>query len=259
MSTGDAAELRAELARRDLDWITPEWPAPAGVCALVTTRNGGTSAAPWASMNLGTRCGDAPEAVAANVRLLREVTGVEPRWLNQVHGTTIARVEEMGGIVEADAAVTSELLRAAVVRIADCLPVLFCNDAGTEVAAAHAGWRGLCAGVLEATVGALRSPPQDLHAWLGPAIGPTAFEVGSEVRAAFVTKAGAAAEAFVPFPGRDGKWLADLYALARQRLREAGVASIHGGGFCTVHDEERFFSYRRDGVTGRMAAMIWLA
>ncbi|MEO8134346.1 MAG: peptidoglycan editing factor PgeF [Betaproteobacteria bacterium] len=251
--------LREEVERRGLDWIIPEWPAPPGVRAIVTTRNGGFSTGPCASMNLGTRVGDAPEALARNLALVQAVTGVQPHWLSQVHGTAVARVDDRQGEIEADAAVATAAGRAATVRIADCLPVLFCDRAGTQVAAAHAGWRGLCAGVLEATVAAMPGAAGALLAWLGPAIGPAAFEVGDEVRAAFVARDANAAAAFTAFPGRRGKWLADLYALARQRLQRAGVGAIYGGGLCTLSEPARFFSFRRDGTSGRMAALIWLA
>ena len=257
--TGGAAALRARIERWPLDWIIPDWPAPASVCALVTTRNGGVSTGAYASMNTGSRSEDSAQAVAHNRGVLRAVAGVAPQWLSQVHGIAVANVDAYEGVIEADAAVATNRGRAAVVRIADCLPVLFCDARGTHVAAVHAGWRGLCAGVLEATVAALPVAPGSLLAWLGPAIGPGAFEVGSEVRDAFVERDVAASAAFIARPGRSGKWLADLYMLAGQRLRRSGVEAIYGGGLCTVSDPGRFFSYRRDGATGRMAAMIWLA
>lgn len=250
--------LAAELERRGLDWIVPDWPVPPTVRALVTTRNGGFSTGACRSMNLGHRSADDPLSVARNEELLRAVCGVEPLWLSQTHGTVVVAVDHAQQLAAGDAAVAARPGRAATVRVADCLPVLFCDAQGTRVAAAHAGWRGLCAGVLEATVAAMRTPAREIIAWLGPAIGPGAFEVGAEVRAAFVARDPAAGAAFVAYPGRPGKWLADLYALATLRLRHAGVVAVHGGGFCTVIDAERFFSYRRDKTTGRMAALVWL-
>lgn len=250
--------LAKELERRGLDWIVPDWPAPPTVRALVTTRNGGFSTGACRGMNLGLR-GDDPLNVARNQELLRAVCGAEPLWLSQTHGKEVVAVDHAQQLAEGDAAIATRPGRAATARVADCLPVLFCDRRGTRVAAAHAGWRGLCAGVLEATVAALQVPPQEIMAWLGPAIGPGAFEVGAEVRAAFVTRDAGAHAAFVPYPERRGKWLADLYALATLRLRHAGVVAVHGGGFCTVADADRFFSYRRDKTTGRMAALVWLA
>lgn len=258
-SSGASALLRARIERRALDWIVPDWPAPASVCALVTTRNGGASTGAYSSMNVSSRSDDDAQAVAHNIGLLQSVAGVAPQWLSQVHGVAVASVDTYAGTIEADGAVATKPGRTAVVRIADCLPVLFCNRRGTLVAAAHAGWRGLCAGVLEATVAAMPVSPGSLLAWLGPAIGPGAFEVGRDVRDAFIARDIAASAAFIPHPAASGKWLADLYMLARQRLRRAGVEAIYGGGLCTASDPGRFFSYRRDGMTGRMAAMIWLA
>ena len=250
--------LTDELRRRDLDWIVPDWPAPPNVCALMTTRNGGFSTGECRSMNLGVR-GDDPLAGVRNQALLREVCGTEPLWLSQTHGTRVVAVDRAQPLADGDAAFATEPGRAAAVRIADCLPVLFCDRRGTRVAAAHAGWRGLAAGVLEAAVAAMHAPAAEIIAWLGPAIGPAAFEVGDEVRAAFVARDAAAGAAFAAYPGRPGKWLADLYALATMRLRDAGVVSVHGGGYCTATDAARFFSYRRDKSTGRMAALVWLA
>ena len=249
--------LAGELARRELDWIIPDWPAPPNVRALVTTRNGGFSTGAWRSMNLGLREDD-PLSVARNRELLRAVSGIEPVWLNQTHGTNVVAVDQALPPDEGDAAIASRPGFAAAVRVADCLPVLFCDSSGTRVAAAHAGWRGLCAGVIEATVAAMHTPAREIIAWLGPAIGRDAFEVGDEVRAAFVARDAGASAAFVAYPGRPGKWLGDLYALATLRLHNAGVVAVHGGGLCTMTDADRFFSYRRDKTTGRMAAMIWL-
>lgn len=238
-------------------WIHPEWPAPARVHTLSTTRAGGLGAAPYDSLNLGTHVGDDPARVEANRAILRQALPAEPYWLNQVHGVTVVEAGAEEGVPDADAAVSRQSGHVCAVMTADCLPVLFCDRAGSVVAAAHAGWRGLHEGVLEATVVAMAVPPGQILAWLGPAIGPDAFEVGGEVRAAFMGSDPAAEAAFRPSP-RQHKWLADIYLLARQRLVRAGVGSIHGGGECTASDPARFFSYRRDGVTGRMASLIWL-
>ena len=234
----------------------PEWAVPANVRALQTTRNGGVSQGPWASFNLGDHVGDDPAAVAANRALLASRLPAEPHWLAQVHGTVAVDAEKMHKTAVADAAFARQAGQVCVVMTADCLPVLFCDRHGTVVAAAHAGWRGLLAGVLERTVDAMKVPPADLLVWLGPAIGPRCFEVGDEVRRAFVTADPGASLAFVP--GAAGKWLCDIYLLARQRLGALGVLSVSGGGACTVSESERYFSYRRDGVTGRMASLIWL-
>lgn len=238
--------------------IVPDWPAPARVGAFATTRSGGVSGGVFASLNLGNHVGDDPAAVAANRDLVCRHLGGRPVWLSQVHGVTAVDAAAVAGTAppEADAAFSRRPGVACAVMTADCLPVLFCDDAGTVVAVAHAGWRGLQAGVLEATVRAMGVPAGSLMAWLGPAIGPGAFEVGGEVREAFV---GVAAEAVAAFkPAAEGKWLADIYLLARQRLAAQGVTRVFGGDFCTVTDRERFFSYRRDGQTGRMASLIWL-
>lgn len=245
-----------------LDFIVPQWPAPARVRAIVTTRNGGVSQGRYASLNLATHVGDDPGAVAANRALLRSRLPAEPVWLEQVHGTNIVMAESSLGErclpPVADGAWTRQPGVVCAVMTADCLPVLFCDDAGSVVAAAHAGWRGLCAGILERTVEAMRVAPARIQAWLGPAIGPGAFEVGAEVRSAFLQHDAGAAAAFVA--GKEpGKWLADLYLLAKIRLAGAGVIDVFGGGFCTYTDAQRFYSYRRDGVTGRMASLIWLA
>jgi len=236
--------------------ILPDWPAPVRVKGLMTTRAGGVSQAPWAGLNLGDHVGDDPERVAANRARLRLHLPAEPGWLKQVHS---ARVVELGREPnpEADAAFTRQPVQVCAVLTADCLPVLFCDRAGSVVAAAHAGWRGLVGGVLEATVAAMQVPPDEVLAWMGAAIGPQAFEVGDEVRQAFVAQHAAASGAFVPQP-TPGKWLADIYQLARIRLEHAGVQAIYGGGRCTYQEAETFYSYRRDGVTGRMASLIWL-
>jgi len=236
--------------------VLPDWPAPARVKGLMTTREGGVSQAPWASLNLGDHVGDNPVHVAANRARLRQQLPNEPAWLRQVHS---ARVVEIGREPnpEADAAYSRQSGQVCAVLTADCLPVLFCDRAGSVVAAAHAGWRGLAGGVLEATVAAMRVPPGEILVWMGAAIGPQAFEVGDEVREAFIAQHAEASEAFVPQP-MPGKWLADIYRLARIRLNHAGVQAIYGGGRCTYQEAEAFYSYRRDGVTGRMASLIWL-
>jgi len=236
--------------------LLPDWPVPANVRALQTTRQGGLSPAPWQGLNLGDHVGDAPERVAANRAELRGSLPAEPAWLQQVHGIHVVDAATAIDRPEADAAYARQPGAVCAVMTADCLPVLLCDRAGTVVAAAHAGWRGLQAGVLEATIAAMAVPPADLLAWLGPAIGPQAFEVGEEVRAAFVAADADAVQAFRP--GAAGKWLADIYLLARQRLQAAGIFSVSGGDLCTVSDAGRFFSYRRDNITGRMATLIWL-
>jgi hypothetical protein len=238
--------------------IYPQWPAPANVRAVSTTREGGASGPPYDSLNLAGHVGDAAAAVQENRRrLYRQLSlPAEPFWLEQVHGI---RVVEAGGSApqpSADASFSRCPGAVCAVMTADCLPALFCDLDGSVVAAAHAGWRGLAGGVLEATVAALDVDPARLLAWLGPAIGPGAFEVGAEVREAFLAGHPQAAAAFVAQP--DGRWLADLYRLAGIRLRAAGVTAIHGGGFCTYSERERFYSFRRDRVTGRMASLIWL-
>lgn len=237
--------------------LIPDWPAPKNVRALQTTRQGGVSAAPYASLNLGDHVGDAPLMVAKNRMLLEPLLPSEPVWLKQVHGTTVVDAAHTSCLPVGDASVSAHAGAVCVVMTADCLPVLLCDEAGSVVGAAHAGWRGLCDGVIEATVRAMNQPPQSLMAWLGPAIGPQAFEVGAEVRAAFVTHQPEAASAFVA-TGAEEKYLADICQLARLRLAALGVTSIYGGGLCTYTDSERFFSYRRDGVTGRMGTFIWM-
>jgi YfiH family protein len=239
------------------DFLVPDWPAPVRVRALQTLRNGGCSRAPWDSFNLGDHVGDDPAKLMANRAALRTHLPAEPLWLKQVHGTVVVAAEKSPRMNEADAAYTRQPGTVCVVMTADCLPVLFCDRAGMVVAAAHAGWRGLLGGVLEATVASMKVPAGEVLAWLGPAIGPSAFEVGEEVRAAFMAGDLASAEAFAPHA--PGKWLADIYGLARQRLRRAGVEAVYGGTACTLSDPEHYFSYRRDGVTGRMATLIWLA
>ena len=237
--------------------LIPDWPAPNNVRTLQTTRNGGTSAAPYASFNLGDHVGDVPLAVERNRMLLQPLLPSEPVWLKQVHGTVVADAGNAACWPQADACITSHPGAVCVVMTADCLPVLLCDDQGSVVGAAHAGWRGLCDGVIEQTVRAMNVPPQNLMAWLGPAIGPQAFEVGEEVRTAFVAQQPEAAAAFVP--GDKNKWFADIYQLAGLRLGALGITRIYGGGLCTYADQKRFFSYRRDGTTGRMGTFIWIA
>lgn len=243
------------------DLIVPDWPTPENVKAFFTTRAGGVSLAPYASLNLGLHVGDAVARVAENRRRLRELLPADPVWLNQVHGVNVLSIEEpdtrRSAIVTADASVTSCANLPCAVLVADCLPVLFCADDGSRVGAAHAGWRGLHAGVLERTVESMRISPAGIIAWLGPAIGPAAFEVGQEIPEAFTAVVAQDAFAFSPIVGRPGKYLADIYALARARLLRAGVQAVFGGGFCTVSQPQRYFSYRRDRETGRMAGLIW--
>ena len=243
-------------------WIFPDWPAPSRVQAAITTRHGpGISAPPFERFNLGQNSGDTTDAVATNRSALQQALGLPaaPRWLHQVHGINVA---ELGPLPspdkpQADAAVSHIPGTVLSILTADCLPVLFCADDGSGIGAAHAGWRGLAAGVLEATLTQLHAPRERLLAWLGPCIGVASYEVGEEVRAAFVASDGAAANCFVPT--RPGHWQCDLAGLARRRLAAAGVTRIHGGGFDTFSDA-RFYSYRRDGArSGRFASLIWLA
>lgn len=239
--------------------ILPQWPQPDSVRSCSTTRQGGVSLPPYASLNLGSHVSDSPEHVATNRQRLIELAGLPcaPHWLEQVHGTDVARLTRATPYqaIRADAAYTNEPGVVCAAMSADCLPVLFCSTAGDEVAAAHAGWRGLNAGVLENTLAAFHAKPQDIMAWFGPAIGPQQFEVGGEVREAFIASDPLAASAFTPF---GEKYLADIYHLARLRLQAAGVSQIFGGDCCTVSDASQFFSYRRDGITGRLASLIWL-
>lgn len=237
------------------DWLIPDWPAPAGVKACVTTRAGGVSLAPFDSLNLGDHVDDSPEAVAENRRRLTDHFSIQPAWLKQVHGIAVAHADP-SLTATADASWTATPGIACTAMTADCLPALFCDRAGTRVAAAHAGWRGLAAGVLEATLDSLAVPPEEVLVWLGPAIGPQAFEVGPEVRETFVEQLPEAEKAFVPSQSA-GKFMADIYELARLRLAARGVTAVFGGGFCTVTDP-RFFSYRRSPRTGRFASLVWL-
>jgi YfiH family protein len=237
-----------------------DWPLPRGVRAAFTTRLDGVSHAPWDAFNLGAHVGDDSAHVAQNRARLRALLDLrnEPAWLEQVHGVEVVDADlpfADGPPVRADAAVASQRDVACVVMVADCLPVLFASRDGQRVAAAHAGWRGLAAGVLESTVAAMRIPPRELTAWLGPAILQPNFEVGAEVRDAFVGADAGATDYFAVNPR--GRWQADLVGLARRRLRQLGVDAIHGGSWCTFADRTRFFSHRRDGKGGRMAALVW--
>jgi YfiH family protein len=248
------------------EWIVPDWPAPEGVRALITTRAGGTSVAPFdatggGGMNLGLGCGDDPAAVAANRARLRALLPAEPGWLRQVHGARVVdAAAAAAGPLEADAAVTDQPGVVAAAMMADCMPVLLADARGRGVAVAHAGWRGLAAGVIQASARALRAQLRDpsarLIAFLGPAIGPDHFEVGAEVRAATCRGLTGADAAFVPHGA--GKYRADLFALGRLALAQEGVDAVFGGGVCTYCDAARFYSHRRDRVTGRHAALIWL-
>jgi len=243
------------------EWIIPEWSAPDGVKALCTTRAGGCSSGPWKSLNLGLNCGDDRDAVLKNRANLRACLPAEPFWLRQQHGVTVFHHSPSGGHAgktepAADAQVAIRPGQVCAVLTADCLPVLFSNRSGTRVAVAHAGWRGLAAGILENTVRALQEPPGQLLAWLGPAIGADVYEVGDEVRAEFIRGDQEGAECFRQ---KGPRWLFDMYGMARLRLMRSGVADVSGGAYCTYSEPERFFSYRRDGSTGRMASLVWLA
>ncbi len=240
-------------------WIQPEWPVPAHVHALVTTRIGGVSSGPYASLNLGTHTHDDAAAVAENRARLTACLPQPPRWLAQVHGVRVVDADRMSGtsneIPQADASVARKPGTVCAILIADCLPILFTDRAGSCVAAAHAGWRGLASGVIANTVARMPAAPADLLAWIGPGIGPATFEVGADVLHAFCEAAPEHRTAFTTL--RPGKWLCDLPALARAALRRAGLTQIYGGTDCTVADPQRFYSYRRDTITGRMAALIW--
>ena len=238
--------------------IVPDWPAPDRVNALTTMRQGGVSQRPYDSFNLGDHVGDDVSAVNRNRQQLQQQPGLQTiQWLRQVHGTTIIEAGQQC-TPEADASFSRQPGVACAVMTADCLPVLFCDQKGSIVAAAHAGWRGLLNGVLEATVHHFNSDPGELMAWLGPAISRSHFEVGPEVREQFVTAMSSAEEAFIPSTIQRGHYMADIYQLARQRLSALGMEKIYGGEFCTYADAERFYSYRRDGDTGRMATLIYL-
>ncbi len=244
---------------RPAAWLDADWPAPPGVRALTTLRHGlGVSRAPFDAFNLGARCGDETEAVVENRRQLEAALGLPapPRWLKQVHGIDVV-IDPGTDEPEADAAVTRSPGTVLAILTADCLPVVFAASDGSEIAVAHAGWRGLAGGMLEATVAAMSTTPDQLLAWLGPAAGPQAYEIGQDVFDAFVSRDARAARAFVAT--RPGHWRVDLYALARRRLVDAGIVPmhVHGGGLCTISDPSRFFSHRRDQRSGRMATLVW--
>lgn len=248
-----------------MELIIPDWPgAPSNISALSTTRHGGVSRSPYddnkgnGGLNLGMHVGDDPDAVLKNRMRLRSMLPNEPAWLTQVHGTTVLDAYQVVDAPQADASIATRSGVVCVVQTADCLPVLFCDTAGRVVGAAHAGWRGLAGGVLENTVARMRNAgASEVLAWMGPAIGPQCFEVGEDVFEAFVTRDAHMASAFRA-SDKQGKYLADIYALAKATLAKVGVANVFGGGFCTFTEESRFYSYRRNRVTGRMASLIWL-
>jgi polyphenol oxidase len=246
------------MNRVDLEWLTPQWPAPPAVQALSTLRGGGVSVSPYASLNLGAHVGDAPTAVVENRRRLRYAAGLpaEPVWLSQVHGARVLDLDAPGAAGDADGAVTRRPGRVCAILAADCLPVLIAAHSGEAVAAAHAGWRGLAGGVIEATVQAIAVAPATLLAWLGPAIGPRHFEIGPEVRDQLL-EGDPGAEAAFTLNAR-GRFMADLGALARRRLARLGIERIYGGGECTYSQSAKYFSHRRDGQTGRQVTLIWL-
>jgi len=249
--------------------IKPTWAAPANVYTLVTTRQGGISSTPYDSLNLGDHVGDQPSRVIANRQIVRKQLPAEPIWLRQTHSIEVStphsRSHNSSNPIEADAAVTNIPDEVLVVMSADCLPVLFSNADGTVIGAAHAGWRGLCDGILENTVSEIlklahQSSANDLIAWMGPAIGPESYEVGEDVVGRFQERGlHDMQKCFLPITDKPGKYLANIYQLARDRLKKVGVNTIFGGDLCTVADGERFFSYRRDGATGRFASFIWIS
>ncbi len=244
-----------------MDFIVPNWPAPKNVRAFTTLRSGGMSEAPYDSFNLADHVGDHEKFVTANRQLLREKLQLpnEPVWLEQTHSTCVLSAELTTGDNKADASFTNQANQVCAILTADCLPVLLCDRLGTQVAAIHAGWRGLLNGIIEKTLERMQVPSQDILVWLGPAIGPRVYELGEEVRQQFLEKEAEAEAAFVP-SHRKGHWLGNLYDLARLRLQKHNVSAIYGGEYCTYSDKARFFSYRRDGdKTGRMASLIWIA
>lgn len=240
--------------------IKPLWPAPATVNAMMTTRTGGYSQHQYATLNLADHVKDDPAIVQKNRAVLKEFIPSDPVWLNQQHTTNVLTIEQdfVASTEKADAAVTRQTNRVLAVMTADCLPILLCNRAGTVVGAVHAGWRGLCEGIIEKALLAMECSAEDIYAWLGPAIGPDVYEVGEEVRTAFITVDPEATLAFKSSQQAD-KWLCNLYLLAKQRLVKAKVSSITGGEYCTYTDKDTFFSYRRENVCGRMASLIWLS
>ncbi len=235
-------------------FIHPNWSAPPSVRAVQTTRLGGVSDAPFASFNLAQHVGDAAKSVTQNRQLLAQNLPTAPCWLNQIHSNIAVKATPQRQ--DADASFTRQRGVVCAVMTADCLPILLCDQAGSVVAAIHAGWKGLAAGIIEATVRAMEVEPAQMLAWLGPAIGQAAFEVGGEVRDIFIAQHAQASAAFMP--NAQGKWQADIYLLAHQRLNALGITHVSGGDLCTFQDKNRFYSYRRDGVTGRMASLIWL-
>ena len=268
MTDAASRDLAARFAGAGLDWIVPAWPAANCVQSFSTTRNGGVSRGPYATLNLGfgstqraTR--DSPDAIAENRLRVAAFLPSPPIWLDQTHGADVAIVDRTNADVLradppfVDAAITREPGAVLTILAADCLPIVLAARDGSAVGIAHAGWRGLARGVVDNAIDAMQVAPGDVVAWLGPAIGPTAFEVGADVRSAFVERDAAAGASFRP--KSEGKWLADLYSLARLRLERAGVRNVHGGGYCTHDDAARFFSYRRDRETGRMATFAWIA
>ena len=241
------------------DWITPNWPAPLNVQALVTTRNGGISTGPYASFNLGSHVGDKPHIVNQNRVKLLKILPNEPKWLNQVHGSTPIWVDNNTNTLKGDAALSKTCNIVCAILTADCLPILLCDETGTVVGIIHAGWRGLVAGVIEQTIAEMNKNGGEIMAYLGPAIGPDYFEIGEEVRHSFIKQDKMSASAFTPYNGANSKkWLANIFLLARQRLARAGVTEIYSHEECTYSNSDKFYSYRRDGNTGRMASLIWL-
>lgn len=244
----------------ELAFIQPDWPAPKNIRAFQTTRQGGFSQAPYNGFNLAMHLGDDAMTVAKNRQLLNPFLPSEPVWVNQVHGITVHDAAKSSCFENADASFSRQKNVVCVIMTADCLPLLLCDKQGTVVAAVHAGWRGLCNGVIEATVKKMAVSTEEILVWLGPAIGPESFEVGDDVRLAFIEKSPQAVEAFIS--KGQGKWLCDLYQLAKQRLHAIGVTQIYGASvnenFCTFKQQDQFFSFRRDQTTGRMASLIWL-
>jgi len=240
--------------------LVPDWPAPASVRAVTTTRAGGQSQPPWDSLNLAKHVGDNPALVETNrLELFQHLQLDRPvQWLNQVHGSRLVKADQLSIIPAADAVWTDSPQQVCAVMTADCLPVLLCESQGRWVTAIHAGWRGLAQGIVRETLQQLRQPEQQVLAWLGPAIGPASFEVGAEVRETFLGLDSNAVTCFQSIEQKPGHYLADIYALARLQLKDQAVISIGGGNHCTYQENELFYSYRRDGVTGRMATLIWL-
>lgn len=243
-----------------MELISPTWQVPANIHAVMSTRLGGVSQAPFDSLNLGNHVGDNPDDVAQNRALLQQALHLPqaPVYLNQTHSTRVLHLPlGENEDLNADAVYTNQPNQVCLVMTADCLPVLFCSADGQEIAAAHAGWRGLCDGMLEATVAAFQCPPEKIKVWLGAAISQKAFQVGQEVIDQFCAFDPQAAAAFIEDPTTSGKFLGNLYQIARQRLQRLGITEIRGGEYCTFTEQDRFFSYRRDGKTGRMATLIW--